>query len=33
MARVKLTLLKILNNQDGAIESKDRISLITFAKN
>lgn len=29
---VKETLLKILNNENGAIESKDNISLIKFAK-
>ena len=32
MILVKRTLLKILNNENGAIESKDRISLIKFAK-
>ena len=32
MPAVKETLLKILNNENGAIESKDNISLIKFAK-
>ena len=32
MMIVKKTLLKILNNENGAIEVKDRISLIKFAK-
>lgn len=32
MLTVQKTLLKILNNENGAIESKDRISLIKFAK-
>ena len=33
MNRVKLSLKKILDNSEGAVESKDRISLISFAKN
>ena len=33
IARIKLTLLQILNNAEDTIERKDRISLITFAKN
>lgn len=31
--RVRLTLLQIMTESEDAIESKDRISLITFAKN
>ena len=32
MQNVRNTILKILNNANGAIESTDRISLIKFAK-
>ena len=33
MELIKQTLLQILNNREDSIERKDRISLITFAKN
>jgi hypothetical protein len=31
--KVRKTLHRILDNKEGAIEAKDRISLITYAKN
>lgn len=33
MKRIRLTLKQVLNNEENGIERKDRISLITFAKN
>ena len=33
MKKVALTLSDILDNENGAIEDKDRISLIKYGKN
>lgn len=33
MPKIRQTLTKILENDNGAVEDKDRISLIKYARN